>query len=251
MSETVPLCQAAIRDAVGKESSGERPHQAGDYSFNNIGISSFYMLLSTMPDELRKEKGYYPVGGCGGNIQWHTEDDTLELVAEQILVNDLRVYMVSLLRVLNAPVHPFDFRLVAAEFARTLEAYQEHAGGGFDFGPAQAALRELRAELEGFYRRSEELQSRPVQDPEAQRACAVIRRLARILVPLNFTRDGRFRHDPAIPIRPLPDLAPAQDLARVAARSHEGRIIQTSLLRGMNRLIAGLRLARCVVGGQM
>ena len=90
-----------------------------------------------------------------------------------------------------------------------------------------------------------------MQDPEAQRACAVIRRLARILVPLNFTRDGRFRHDPAIPIPPLPDLAPADDLARVAPRSHEERIIQTSLLRGMNRLIAGLRLARGVVGSQI
>ena len=251
MSETVPLCQAAIRDAVGKDSSGERPHQAGDYSFNNIGISGFYMLLSTMPDGLRNEKGYYPVGGCGGNIQWHTEDDTLELADEQILLKDLRVYVVSLLRVLNAPVHPFDFRLVAAEFARTLEAYQDRAGAGFDFGPAQAAVRDLRADLEGFYRRSEELQRRPVRDPEVQRACAVIRRLARILVPLNFTRDGRFRHDPAVPIPPLPDLAPAQDLARVPPRSHEARIIQTSLLRGMNRLIAGLRLARAIVGGEM
>ncbi|HVI86363.1 MAG TPA: peptidase M28, partial [bacterium] len=84
-----------------------------------------------------------------------------------------------------------------------------------------------------------------------QRACAIIRRLARILVPLNFTRDGRFRHDPAVPIPPLPDLAPAQDLARVPPRSHEARIIQTSLLRGMNRLIAGLRLARAIVGGEM
>jgi len=236
---------------VGKDSSGERPHQAGDYSFNNIGISSFYMLLSTMPDGLRNEKGYYPVGGCGGNIQWHTEDDTMELADEQILLKDLRVYVVSLLRVLNAPVHPFDFRLVAAEFARTLEAYQDRAGAGFDFGPAQAAVRDLRADLEGFYRRSEELQRRPLRDPEVQRACAVIRRLARILVPLNFTRDGRFRHDPAVPIPPLPDLAPAQDLARVPPRSHEARIIQTSLLRGMNRLIAGLRLARAIVGGEM
>ena len=105
--------------------------------------------------------------------------------------------------------------------------------------------------MDAFYRRSEELQRRSVQDPEVQRACAVIRRLARILVPLNFTRDGRFRHDPAVPIPPLPDLAPAQDLARLPPRSHEGRIIQTSLLRGMNRLIAGLRLARSVVAGQM
>jgi N-acetylated-alpha-linked acidic dipeptidase len=24
------------------------------------------------------EKGYYPVGGCGGNIAWHTEDDVMK-----------------------------------------------------------------------------------------------------------------------------------------------------------------------------
>jgi peptidase M28-like protein len=250
MSEAEPLCRAAIRDAVGQESAGERPHQAGDYSFNNIGISSFYMLLSTMPEALREEKGYYAVGGCGGNIQWHTEDDTMELIDDQILMKDLRVYTVSLLRVLNAPVHPFDFRLVVSEFARTLHGYQERAGEGFDFGPAQAALEELRTRLEIFYRRVDELQHRPVRDPEAQRSSAVIRRLARILVPLNFTREGRFRHDPAVPIHPLPDLAPALDLAGFPSQSREARTIQTSLLRGMNRIVGGLRLASAVIAGQ-
>jgi hypothetical protein len=147
-------------------------------------------------------------------------------------------------------VHPFDFRLVVSEFARTLQGYQERAGEGFDFGPVQAALEELRARLEIFYRRVDELQHRPVRDPEAQRSSALIRRLARILVPLNFTREGRFRHDPAVPIHPLPDLAPALDLARFPSQSHEARTIQTSLLRGMNRIVGGLRLANAVIAGE-
>ena len=249
MSEAEPLCKAAIRDAVGQDASGERPHQAGDYSFNNIGITSFYMLLSTMPESLRQEKGYYAVGGCGGNIQWHTEDDTLELVDESVLLKDLRVYVVSLLRALNAAVHPFDFRLLAEEFGRTLERYQQQAGSAFDFAPARSALAQFRGDLDAFYGQAGELQARPVGDADAQRACAAIRRLARILVPLNFTRDGRFRHDPAVPISPLPDLAPALDLGRYPPGSHEARLIQTSLLRGMNRFIAAVERARAAVDG--
>src|SRR5437870_7100352 len=249
MSEAEPLCKAAIRDAVGQDAAGERPHQAGDYSFNNIGITSFYMLLSTMPEALRKDKGYYAVGGCGANIQWHTEDDTMELVDRGILMKDLRVYVASLLRVLNAPVHPFDFRLLADEFGRTLDAYQQQAGAAFDLGPAGRALDALVVDVDAFYRQAEELQHRPVGEPDALRACAVIRKLARVLVPLNFTRDGRFRHDPAVPIPPLPDLAPAAVLARHPAGSHEARVIHTSLVRGLNRVVAGLRRAGAVVEG--
>jgi len=34
-------------------------------------------------------------------------------------------------------------------------------------------------------------------------------RLARVLVPINFTREPRFRHDPAYTVPPLPSLAGA------------------------------------------
>ena len=38
---------AAI-EVAGKHAEAERPHRAGDYSFNNIGLSSYLMLSSTM-----------------------------------------------------------------------------------------------------------------------------------------------------------------------------------------------------------
>jgi hypothetical protein len=173
----------------------------------------------------------------------------MELVDDEILMKDLRVYVVSLLRVLNAPVHPFDFRLLAEEFGRTLDRYQHQAGGAFDFSGARSALERLSGDLDAFYRQAEELAGRAVSDQDALRACAAIRRLARILVPLNFTREGRFRHDPAVPIPPLPDLAPATDLGRHPAGSHEARVIQASLLRGVNRFIAGVEQARAVLPG--
>src|SRR5690606_25948418 len=96
-------------DITGQEAHGERPHQAGDYSFNNIGISSFFMLLSTMPDALREEKGYYGVGGCGGNIEWHTEEDLLHIADRDILRKDIGIYLAATMGVANATIAPFDF----------------------------------------------------------------------------------------------------------------------------------------------
>ncbi|MEM8825286.1 MAG: M28 family peptidase, partial [Pseudomonadota bacterium] len=150
MSETDDLITAAIEDVAGKTAQGERPHRAGDYSFNNIGISSYFMLSSTMPDNLREEKGYYTVGGCGANIAWHTENDTLEIADKDILARDIRVYLLSILRTANAAVLPFDWRATAREFLATIGAYQAEAGDRFDLGPSVAAAQDLLANLDRF-----------------------------------------------------------------------------------------------------
>jgi len=86
-----------------------------------------------------------------------------------------------------------------------------------------------------------------VRDPRVKRANAAIRRLARLLVPVNFTTGPTFFHDPAETIPPLPDLAPAELLGKAPA----GRrgFIKTHLTRGQNRLIAALRDARREVDG--
>ncbi len=84
MKETERFAQGVIKEVAGLPSHGERPHRAGDYAFNNIGISSLFMLSSTMPDKLREEKSYYTVGGCGGNIAWHTENDLIDVADREI-----------------------------------------------------------------------------------------------------------------------------------------------------------------------
>ncbi|MDX1663362.1 MAG: M28 family peptidase, partial [Candidatus Promineifilaceae bacterium] len=234
MAEANDFCVEAIRDVTGKEASGERPHQAGDYSFNNIGITSFFMLLSTMPEELLEEKGYYPVGGCGGNIAWHTENDTLKIADRDNLMRDLRVYVATLQRTLNNPVHPFDFRALAAEFRETLDSYAEAAGGGVDFTPAHVALDLLQEELDTLYANIDALSERAVTAPAVQVVNNTLLELARILVPINYTRNGTFRHEPAVPMPPLPDIAPAQELAE--AEGHEKHVLQTHVRRGVNRV---------------
>lgn len=235
MSEAEAFLAEVVGEVAGKPIEGERPHRAGDYSFNNIGISSYLMLSSTMPNALREEKGYYTVGGCGGNIAWHTENDTLEIADRDILLRDIKVYLLAVIRNANAEVLPFDWRATAREFADTVAEYQKKAGDRFDLTPSKEAVAELAAALDDFYARVERKEIAPAA------ANAVIQDLARILVPINFTRVTRFRHDPALTIPALPSIAAAAELDKF----DEGSIgfARTQLVRGQNRLVSALRQA--------
>ncbi|MEM9900037.1 MAG: M28 family peptidase [Pseudomonadota bacterium] len=235
MSETDDLISKSIEAVAGKTARGERPHRAGDYSFNNIGISSYFMLSSTMPDTLREEKGYYTVGGCGANIAWHTENDTLEIADKEILHRDIRVYLLAILRTANAEILPFDWRATAREFLGTIARYQEAAGDLFDLSPAKAATEDLLGALQEFY------SGVASGDIEPAKANTIIQDLARILVPINFCREPRFRHDPAVTVPPLPTIATATELAQ---HTETLGFAQNQLLRGQNRLVAALRHAK-------
>ena len=234
-TESAHIAVGVIRDIVPDAVvQTMRPPQAGDYSFNNIGLPSFFMLSSTMPEALRHEKGYYDVSGCGANIAWHTENDTLEIADRDVLLRDMKIYMLSALRVANAEVLPFDWAATCDEFAATIEGYQKAAGGLADLSPARDAVAGLKAALG-------RLGAAPVVAQNAAR-----HELARVLVPINYTQEARFRHDPAYTVQPLPTLAVAADLAEMGD-GHLRRVAQVQLLRGQNRFLAAIDQARRIV----
>jgi hypothetical protein len=234
MSEAEGFCKDLIRDVTGQKSHGERPLRAGDYSFNNIGLTSFFMLSSTMTQEKRREMNYYTVGGCGGNIAWHTENDTLEIADKDVLLRDIKLYLAAVMRVANAPILPFDWRATVKEFDTTLAGYIRAAGADADvLAPVSQALSELYSALTTFYGVADTLA--PAQ------ANAVIQGLARILVPLNYTRGPRFTHDPALPVPALPQIAVANQIGTLPEA--ERGFARTQLQRGANRTVAALRAA--------
>ncbi len=235
MSEAEPFVQTVIEETTGITPKPERPPRAGDYSFNGIGITSFYMLSSTMSPEARAERGCYIVGGCGGNIQWHTEDDTLEIADQGTLVRDMRMYATSVFRALNAPLHPFDWTRTTSDFRRILDRYAAAAVDVFDFTPALAAIDGLERSLRMFY--AEAPRSSLVDDPTVERFNFVQRRLARLLVPVNYSETRNFYHDPALDVPPLPDLAPALTAPQVNDDPAARAILQAHLTRGQNRLV--------------
>ena len=234
MTEAEGFVVKSISDSTGQDATGGRPMQAGDYSFNNIGISGLFMLLSTMPAAKAEEMSFYRVGGCGANIAWHTENDTLEIADKDNLMRDLRVYATSLQRLLNNALHPYDFRALTAEFKDTLDTYSTAAGDGADFSPAYDALADLNGALDDLYAASAGLASGAVDDPAVRAYNDALLALARELVPINYTRCGRFRSEPAVSVSQLPDLAPALDLANTD--HHMRRVTRTHLVRGVNRV---------------
>lgn len=236
MSEVEELCKSSIKDAVDEHSKGTRPHRAGDYSFHNIGISSFYMLSSSIPAEELKEKGYYGVGGCGSNIEWHSEDDLMHVADLDILVRDIRVYMTTILRVVQSPIHPFAFTKTVEELMETIEEYQAAAGDHFSFAAAKGEATALLREMQEFYRQLPFLFFASVNDPSVIRVNEIIRQIGRELVTINFSRTGKFRHDLAVDMPRLPDLAAVHHLSRLEPGSHPYRVALTHLTRGQNRV---------------
>ena len=177
---------------------------------------------------------YYDVSGCGANIAWHTENDTLEIADRDNLLTDMKIYLLSALRVANAEVLPFDWSATADEFLETIDTYQAAAKGLADLTPSRAAVLGLKAALATLE-----------QAPLPARNAA-LHELARILVPINYTQQPRFRHDPAYTVQPLPTLAVAADLPDMTD-PHLRRVALVELMRGQNRFLAAIAAARRVI----
>jgi Peptidase family M28 len=242
MAEAAELCIDAIGDALGETARGMRPLRAGDYSFNQIGPSAFYMLLSNIPKAEREARGYYAVGGCGGSPVWHTPADGPSVEDGDILRRDLQVYLTTIIRAVNAPLHPFDYGATVTEIASAVGTYQEQAAGAVDLAPVLADLRALRAAVVSWTAEAgRRMQAAPDDHALRRRLNATLRRLARILVPLNYARGERFDHDPAIKLPAVPRLEAAALVAHAAPAIRP--FIRTALVRERNKVRAMLRQA--------
>ena len=242
MAEAKRLCTTAIRDALDSPSQGVRPLRAGDYSFNQIGPTGLYMLLSNIPAEERKARGFYAVGGCGGNIAWHTPDDLMPVADLDIMKRDLAVYLTTIVRVLNAPLHPFDYTAAVDEIRSVVEGYHKAAGGQVDLNPIVKDLAVLRDEIAAWRAASEARVRGQAATAERRQANALLRRIARTLVPINYARGERFDHDPAVKFGAVPRLEAAASIANAAPELRP--FVRTALVRERNKIRAMLRSLR-------
>ena len=241
MAEAGEVCRSSIKSVAGVEPGRQRPLRAGDYSFNQIGLTSFFMLLSNIPREERARLGFYPVGGCGGNIAWHTEKDRIEVADRANLERDLRVYVTAIHRFLNDEVLPLDFRGTAAELGEALQAYEakisKPLGKIFNLVPVRTAFDALVTRLDPFYARIEEGSLDPATANE------LLLRLGRILVHVGYAEGARFDHDPATPRLPIPKLARVNDLEAMHQESLEEEgselfpFVLTELRRQANKVV--------------
>lgn len=235
--EAHELVTDAIDDVTSKPSQERFPFRAGDYSFDNLGVTGFFMLSSNIPADVRDERGYHTVGGCGGNSNaWHLSTDTLDKAGREELVRDIRVYAVSLLRVLTAAVLPFDHERNAQKIRAAVTEYDEAAGEHFDFSPTLDALDRFQEEITQF----QDAVSRG--DISSETANQTITELSRVLTRLNLVEGEQFEQDPAVSRQPVPRYAPAERFDTLDG--NERRFLARQLKREQNTVVYKLERAK-------
>jgi len=230
LPEAHELVTGAIEDVTDAPSQERFPFRAGDYSFDNLGVTGFFMLSSNIPADVREERGYHTVGGCGGNSDaWHLSTDTLDKAGREELVRDIRVYAVSLLRVLAPDILPFDHRRTVQQLQTTVADYDEAAADSFDFTPTFDALERLSERLDEFY--GEVAAGNVAQETANQ----TITDLSRTLTRLSLVTEGRFEQDPAVSRHPVPRYAPAEQFKTLGP--DESRFLSRQLTREQNAVV--------------
>ena len=153
--------------------------------------------------------GVYAPGDVNGGPAFTQVAHNDNRILRDNLLRDMRVYATAFLRTLNAPILPFDYRATVDELSAAVARYQEAAGHDFGLEPTQDALEALRDALDEMYEAFA-----TIGDNQDRRSAANDAQvdIARILVTLGYTRDGRFRQDPARAIPTLPALACALQL---------------------------------------
>lgn len=246
MPETAVLSKDVIADVTGQTAEVNRVGRAGDQSFWGIGIPSVFMSLSRVPIETAPELSK-AMGGLTGRKKsgqawfWHTEHDTLDKIDLDVLATDTKVYLSTIVRLLNAPILPFDFAATIDEIVSALQKYQENAGAIIDLDPIIEKSLALRESLQQLNSR---LDGEGLGEREQGYANKTLCDLARILVTLNYTEAGAFEHDLALHAPAVPALHAMPHLAELNPESDEFRFLRTQLVRQRNRVAFDVRQAQ-------
>jgi Iap family predicted aminopeptidase len=252
MPETRRFALDAIHDAIGVEAEPERQSRAGDQSFWGCGVPSIFMDLSQVPPELAASTGsslfsaadQAPRQHQGGlPWWWHTAADTIDKIDPAVLARDTRVYLLATWRAATPPILPFAYAPSARQIRETIEQYQTAAGDRFDLGPAIERARQVEVAanvLDALLDRARERSDTGHLAPIANRGAMA---MDRSLVTINFTANGPFDQDLAIPIPSVPLLAPSRRLKDLDPAADETRFLVTDLIRGRNKVVYALREA--------
>ena len=160
----------------------------------------------------------------------------------EILRRDLAVYLTTIVRILNAPLHPFDYAAAVDEMRAAVAQYQR--GGR----RARSTSRRCSTTSRALGRRD---RARGAARAEARVAGAGDRRAARAALNARAAphraaagaaqlRQGeRFDHDPALKFGAVPRLEAAASLPQAPAEMKP--FIKVGLVREINKVRATLR----------
>ncbi len=236
------VARDAIRAQGGQEFSNRRMSRAGDQSFWGIGVPSIFGNMSEQPASANANASASVFGGNrlghGTGWWWHTPYDTLDKIDEEILVRDTRIYLEVVWRLLASPVLPFNYAEHGRYLQAELKSLQEAAGDRFDLSGLAARAASLTDACDRLGRAAGS-----ARDGEVDILNRTLVKVARALVPVDYTTGDRFGQDPAVAQASYPALQPLRELPRYPAGSDAALFLEVGLTRARNRVAYALREA--------
>ncbi|MGE5812847.1 MAG: hypothetical protein ACM36C_00015 [Acidobacteriota bacterium] len=200
MAEAAELCLESIAKGGEAVPRSRRPPREADYSFNQVGVTGLF----------------------GGHAYPSS------------------VYAHAVIHIAKAVVYPFDYTAPLLEMGAAVQRYQAAAGNEIDLGGVSQDLARLRRAISAWRSDADtELHRHQADTALRRRVNATMRSLARVLVPLGFSRGERFDHDPALRFSALPRLEAALHVA--AANQPMRPFVRTALVREINKVRARVR----------
>lgn len=225
MPEAKGLAVEIVRDQTGQAFEGVRCGRLGDQSFWNVGLANAFASFS------RQKKVRLPDGRLGyerGNAElgpgWHTPGDTLDKIDPENLLRDAKIVCEYVMTFLTASRLPLEYTCTAEDILQRLEDWAELAGGEFDLSTSIRRAGELLEACRRF----------DGAELEDELRNEILLQLGRILVPLGFTRGNIYGTEPAMPVDPMPSLAPIRALAAPNTDHREKMAVKLSLVRAVN-----------------
>ncbi|MDR7471086.1 MAG: M28 family peptidase [Armatimonadota bacterium] len=245
MPETRAIGAAVVRRIARQQFRGTRVGRTGDQSFLGIGIPSLFMTLSEHPPfGPEASRDFALTGSNSGGLGWwwHTPQDLMDKVDPHNLLRDAQIYAAATYWLCTAPVLPLDYAAVARDVTAKLRELQARLNGRFDLSACLAQARALLVATRALQLRA--TRDHGLRPRGAERINRALMALGRVLIPVLYTRAGRFDHDPATTIPVLPPLVEAEQLAAAPEGSPEARALTIAATRGRNLLLQALRTAR-------
>lgn len=251
MAEIAAFAKQVIKDVTGQDATRLRMPRSGDQSLWSVGVPSLFIALSLLPVEdnpdvigiLGQAPGArQPKGGAGW--WWHTRYDTIDKIDPGVLTTDARVFALSVLRLSCLPILPFDYMEVAKELYNVLKDLDSKVGELFEFGGLLDLTARLREHCETLNTMIGTLLEKSTEDSVDKERLDILNgcliRLGRLLIPTNYTVEGPYDQDLAIPIPPVPGLHPTLHLADMSPGSDEFKLLSVDLVRQRNRVLHSL-----------
>ena len=213
----------------------------GDASFFGLGIPMMHAEGGYTQEELKAT--------ALASLGWwhHSLQCTIDKLDWDWMSDHMKMYAAYLWELCTAPILPFYFTSVADQFIGRLE---ELAPAGQSVGLASAleTARAFKAAAERLDATAEDWRGRYAGNGAGEGAAADIlnegmKRISRLLVPMQSTAKGTYGHDPygfTPQTTMIPSLFDVPRLATLPKDSEEGWMLETHLVRQRNRVTDAL-----------